>query len=475
MLFNSFAFLLFFPLVCIIYFIISGNKLRNLFLLLASYYFYMSWNPTYALLIFTSTFVTWSCGLLVEKNINNHRTKKIYFVLNLFINLVILFTYKYFNFINTFIFSLMSYWGIRWEVPNLDVLLPVGISFYTFQAIGYSIDVYRADLKAERNLGIYALFVSFFPQLVAGPIERAKNLLPQFYNKHLFDPANCVMGLKMMLWGYFMKLCVSDRIAIYVDTIYNNVAQHNGTSLLLATFLFTIQIYCDFAGYSLIAIGAAKVMGFSLMENFHRPYFMHSIKDFWKRWHISLSTWFMDYLYIPLGGNRVSYIRHMLNLLITFLISGLWHGANWTFICWGGMHGGYLILENIKNRFVRKAEYPKIGMSILDTLWCFILVSFAWIFFRANNLGDAFEIIRKIFTEHGRPFLETEALVTLMYGGVAIVILFFKDFTDEYLPGKFLCYQSNHAVVRFVSYVMTVVLILTIGILNGGQFIYFQF
>lgn len=475
MLFNSFAFLVFFPLVCTIYFLIPVNKWRNIFLLLASYYFYMSWNPTYAILIFTSTLVTWGCGLLVEKHAGNQRKKKVFLVLNLLINLGILFIFKYYNFINESIFQLLGLWGIRWEVPGLGVLLPVGISFYTFQAIGYSIDVYRGDLKAERNLFVYALFVSFFPQLVAGPIERAKNLLPQFYHKHAFNPAFCTAGLQMMLWGYFMKLCVSDRIAMYVDTIYNHVAQHNGTSLILATFLFTIQIYCDFAGYSLIAIGAAKVMGFSLMENFRRPYFSASMREFWKRWHISLSTWFMDYVYIPLGGNRVPYARHLLNLLITFLVSGLWHGASWTFVCWGGLHGIFLVIENLKNRYIGKAEQPNAWRRLLSILWCFAFVSFAWIFFRANNVGDAFEIIRKIFTQHGSPFMNLEALTTLGYGFSAILILFFKDFTDEYLPGKFLVYHNRHIAVRFSAYLLTVIFIVSVGVLDGGQFIYFQF
>lgn len=344
-LFNSFAFLVFFPLVCMIYFLIPGNKWRNLFLLLASYYFYMSWNPTYAVLIFTSTLVTWGCGLLVERNAGNYRRQKVFLVVNLLINLGILFVFKYYNFINESIFHLFSLWGIRWEVPNLGVLLPVGISFYTFQAIGYSIDVYRGDLKAERNLFVYALFVSFFPQLVAGPIERAKNLLPQFRQKHHFDEANVIRGMKLMLWGYFMKLCVADRLALYVDAVYNNIPQHNGTSLLIASVFFAFQIYCDFGGYSLIAIGAARVMGFSLMENFRRPYFAQSIKEFWGRWHISLSTWFKDYVYIPLGGNRVGRFRHALNLFVTFLVSGIWHGANWTFVLWGGFHGGAQVME----------------------------------------------------------------------------------------------------------------------------------
>jgi len=313
MLFNSFEFLIFFPIVCIIYFLLGKNKFRNPFLLIASYYFYMNWKPIYALLILTSTILTYVCGLLVEKYSADTRKKKLYLTVSIVLNFAILFVFKYFNFINESIFELLSLFGLRWSVPNLDILLPVGISFYTFQAVGYSVDVYRGTIKAERNFFTYALFVSFFPQLVAGPIERAKNLLPQFHEEHSFEYSRVVEGLRMMLWGYFMKSCVADSVAPYVDTIYNNVADHSGVSFVIATILFTFQIYCDFGGYSLIARGAAKVMGFNLMENFHRPYLSLSVKEFWKRWHISLSSWFMDYVYIPLGGNRCKYSRHLTN------------------------------------------------------------------------------------------------------------------------------------------------------------------
>lgn len=336
MLFNSLEFLLFFPTVCIIYFLLGKNKFRNPFLLLASYYFYMNWKPIYAVLILTSTILTYACGLLVEKYSGDKNKQKLFLINSLVLNFGILFIFKYFNFVNESIFHILSIAGLKWTVPNLDVLLPVGISFYTFQAVGYSIDVYRGTIKAERNFITYALFVSFFPQLVAGPIERAKNLLPQFHSEHHFDADNVAEGIKQMIWGFFMKLCVADVLSSYVDAVYNNVANHNGTSMILATLFFTIQIYCDFAGYSNIAIGAARVMGYRLMENFKQPYFSLNIKEFWRRWHISLSTWFMDYLYIPLGGNRVSYPRHLLNLAITFLVSGVWHGANWTFVLWGG-------------------------------------------------------------------------------------------------------------------------------------------
>lgn len=401
MLFNSLAFLLFFPIVCIIYFLLGRNKYRNPFLLLASYYFYMNWKPVYAVLILTSTVLTYACGLLVERCAEDKRKKKSFLVTSLLINFGILFIFKYFNFINESVFSLLSSFGLRWAVPNLDVLLPVGISFYTFQAVGYSIDVYRGTIKAERSFITYALFVSFFPQLVAGPIERAKNLLPQFHEEHHFDIDDVTEGVKQMIWGFFMKLCVADVISEYVDAVYNNVANHSAPSMMLATVLFAFQIYCDFAGYSNIAIGAARVMGFRLMENFKQPYWASSIKEFWKRWHISLSTWFMDYVYIPLGGNRVKYYRHLLNLMITFLISGLWHGANWTFVLWGALHGFFIVIENIFKRFVGDFKSKSLFLKGLCTMFCFVLVCFAWIFFRANNISDAFVIVDRFFTGWG--------------------------------------------------------------------------
>ncbi len=467
MLFNSFHFLLFFPLVCILYYLLPP-RLRWLFLLLASYYFYMNWEPVYALLIAGSTLITYGCGLLVERYRGERRRQRLFLLGSLLLNFGILFIFKYYNFLTGSIFSLLSWLGIRSAFPEFTLLLPVGISFYTFQAVGYSLDVYRGDIKAERHLGIYALFVSFFPQLVAGPIERARNLLPQFREIHRFDETNATQGLKLMLWGYFMKLCVADRLALYVDAVYNNVSQHNGTSLLIASVFFAFQIYCDFGGYSLIAIGAARVMGFSLMENFRRPYFARSVREFWGRWHISLSTWFKDYVYIPLGGNRVGRFRHMRNLVVTFLVSGIWHGANWTFILWGGFHGGAQVMEKLMVRSTGDNKYKWGGVKIFIT---FLLVCFGWIFFRANRVEDAFEVIRKIFTEPGPPFIH---LTTVFFGVISLVILLLKDIADEYrLPFHFL--DSRYVVIRYFSVCALVAYILLFGMLNGGQFIYFQF
>lgn len=396
------------------------------------------------------------------------RTSKYVLVTSLLINFSILFLFKYYNFFNDIVFTLLSATGVRWAMPDFDILLPVGISFYTFQAVGYSIDVYRGTIKAENNFFTYALFVSFFPQLVAGPIERAKNLLTQFHVWHQFDYQKAVSGCKMMLWGYFMKLCVADRLAAYVDAVYNNVPQHTGTSMIVATFFFAFQIYCDFGGYSLIAIGAAKVMGFSLMENFRRPYFALSLKEFWKRWHISLSTWFMDYVYIPLGGNRVPYPRHLANLFITFLVSGIWHGANWTFVAWGALHGFYIVVENVYHRIFGKSVSRGLLLRLIKLLFCFALVCFAWIFFRANNISDAFDIIRKIFTNHGSIF---SSPLIMLFGGLSLLILLVKDAIDEWYPMKI-----RSSVVNYLAYLFLTVYILMFGVLSSeGQFIYFQF
>ena len=471
MLFNSFEFLIFFPIVCMLYYLLKNNRWRIPFLLIASYYFYMNWKPAYAVLILTSTVVTYLCGLLVEKHAGDKPRQKAYLTISLVLNFAILFVFKYFNFINESMFSLLETVGLRWTVPNLNILLPVGISFYTFQAVGYSIDVYRGSIKAERNFITYALFVSFFPQLVAGPIERAKNLIPQFHEEHRFKYEDAIEGLKMMVWGYFMKVCVADMISEYVDAVYNHLEHHSGTSIALAALVFNFQSYCDFAGYSLIAIGAARVMGFRLMENFRRPYFSRNIDEFWKRWHISLSSWFRDYVYIPLGGSRVKYARYLLNLFLTFLICGLWHGADWTFVIWGGVFGAYVVIGKVWDKYVHKPEYKTALSRVLGTVFCFALLVFASIFFRANTLADAFLVIEKIVTDHGPLFVDKGVFV---YGFTALAILTFKDTKDEFNWNvNFM--HSKHTVVRYLSTILLIAYIILFGSFTGGQFIYFQF
>ncbi|MCR8912332.1 MULTISPECIES: MBOAT family O-acyltransferase [unclassified Barnesiella] len=399
--------------------------------------------------------------------------RKTALVSGIVINLGILFFYKYYEFAGSLITDFFSWFGIGISIPQWNVLLPVGISFYIFQAVGYAVDVYRGTIKAEKNFIVYALFISFFPQLVAGPIERARNMLPQFKEKHKFSYENFDRGLRWMLWGFFMKLCVADRISTYVDAVYNNYMEHSGTSLLLATFFFTFQIYCDFAGYSLIAIGSSRIMGFHLMENFHRPYFSRSIKEFWRRWHISLSTWFKDYLYIPLGGNRVSHWRHLWNLFVTFLVSGIWHGANLTFVLWGTLHGLYQVVGIEKNRLLPQVKAPRKLHAVLNCLVTFVLVMFAWIFFRTNDLHSAFEIIGRIFTHQGALFTG-EGIPSLLLGFMCIGILMLKELKDE-LSLKIYALDSPHYGVRIASMSLFLAFIILSASFDGGAFIYFQF
>ena len=427
----------------------------------------MNWDPAYALLLLTSTVITYLAALGIGY-FKEKRKKKICLVSSLVLNLAILFLFKYFNFLAMNIETALQASGFAVNMPKFALLLPVGISFYIFQALGYSIDVYRGTVKIERDFPMYALFVSFFPQLVAGPIERSQNLLPQFKQQHRFDYDAVMSGVKLMVWGYFMKLVLADRCGIYVDTIFNNVDKHNGGSYLVASLLFPFQIYGDFAGYSLIAIGVARVLGFRLMENFHRPYFACTIGEFWHRWHISLSTWFKDYVYIPLGGNRVGKLRNYFNLLITFVVSGIWHGANWTFLCWGTIHGILLCIE--KAFGISKQKYTGAKKSFH---WAatFVLVCFAWILFRANNLSDAVSVVTGIFTNLGTPKPEYANFMAI---GLAMTVLLTKEFADEF-NWKIRVADSKSWLVRHIYLIIMIAYIILFGVLGGDQFIYFQF
>lgn len=470
MLFNSFVYLFFFPAVAFLYYWITP-KYRWLFLLLVSYYFYMNWKPIYAVLIFASTLITYLAGQGIQNSVTQSR-KKTFLVASLLVNFGILFLFKYYNFFNTFFFDVLDVVGLRMQLPNFDLLLPVGISFYTFQAVGYTVDVYRGDIQHENHFGRYALFVSFFPQLVAGPIERASNLLPQFRKTILFDYHKAIQGLKLIVWGYFMKLVVADRLSIYVNAVYNNSEYHGALTLITATVFFAFQIYCDFGGYSNIAIGCAKIMGFDLMTNFRRPYFARSTTEFWRRWHISLSTWFKDYVYIPLGGNKVGTARNYVNLFLTFLISGLWHGANWTFVIWGGLNGAYQIGNRLLGFKIRLKE--NLTVHRLETLFkmgiTFVLICFSWIFFRANSLADAMGIIKRILSLEGEFFVGEGS--SFVFSVLAICMLVFKDFIDERNISTRI---SRSKAYQYTLYALMVIVILSIGVFDGGQFIYFQF
>ncbi|MBN1646259.1 MBOAT family protein [Candidatus Woesearchaeota archaeon] len=481
MLFNSLHFLIFFPIVVAIYFT-TPHKYRWILLLISSYYFYMSWKAEYIILIMISTVIDYIAGRKIHKSRSKKR-KKYFLTLSILTNIGLLFAFKYFNFFSESLRQLLAQFSIPLNPITLKVLLPVGISFYTFQTLSYTIDVYRGKIKPEKHLGIFAVYVSFFPQLVAGPIERAKNLLPQFFEKHYFEYKSVTDGLKLMLWGFFKKVVIADRLSVIINNVYNNPVDFTGFSLIIATIFFAFQIYCDFSGYSDIAIGSAQIMGFKLMDNFRRPYFSRSISEFWKRWHISLSTWFRDYLYIPLGGNRVSIPRWYLNLFLVFLISGLWHGANWTFVIWGALHGIYLITgiltHNITSKLVQKtylSRLPKVH-NIMRIGLTFVLVNIGWIFFRANSLSDAWYILTHLFSGLSFSFKGVELGVGWDSIIIAIAAILFME-TVHIMQEHFRMreFMSNKPIwIRWPIYIILLWLILFFGMFNETQFIYFQF
>lgn len=474
MLFNSLHFVFFFIVTTITYFLLP-HKYRWLFLLAISCYFYMVFVPVYILILLFTILVDYAAGIWIEKNPAH---KKSLLAASIIVNVGFLCFFKYFNFLNNNLTALLGVFSVKNPIPALTILLPIGLSFHTFQAMSYTIEVYRGNQKAERHLGIYALYVMFYPQLVAGPIERPQNMIHQFYQKIDFNYNRVVSGLKLVLWGLFKKVVIADRLSLYVDAIYNNPTHHSGISSIVATIFFTFQIYCDFSGYSSIAIGTARVLGIDLMENFRRPYLSTSIKEFWGRWHISLSTWFRDYLYIPIGGSRVPVGRHMLNLLIVFMVSGLWHGANWTFIIWGALHGTYQVIEFVINKYILKKD-PKApvkkGLASLPSfILTFILVAIAWIFFRANNVTDGFTILHNILTLKPGPLFIGFA-AGFVYSVLLIVFLIASEINQEYFQNKYSLIYSKIPAVRFAGYVMLILIMLMVGVFNGGQFIYFQF
>lgn len=443
-------------------------RFRWILLLVASYYFYMSWNAEYMSLILFTTVISYWSAIKIEQS-KKKSGRKFYMYFSVLSSLMVLIVFKYMNFF-TFNINKISEWlqnGM--EIPYLDFLLPVGISFYTFQSLSYTLDVYRGEKEVERHFGIYALYVSFFPQLVAGPIERSTHFMPQLKKHPVFSWDNMQAGMKWIIRGFFMKLVVADRLALYVDSVYNNVESHGSATYALSSFLFAFQIYGDFAGYSSIAIGTAKLMGYDLMENFKRPYLSVTLTDFWRRWHISLSSWFRDYVYIPLGGNRVSKTRRVINLMVTFLVSGLWHGASWNFIIWGGIHGLILVLESM---VFRKWKIKFLGINILKGFLIFLIVDFAWIFFRANSIDDSLVIVNGIFNWDSQSiFLNYE---TLFYGFIALGVLWIHDLVQEHkLSDRW--FGEWKPIFSGIYYSFMIFLILSIGVLNGGQFIYFQF
>lgn len=427
MIFNSYQFLCFFPVVTLLYFLLP-RRVRWIWLLAASYYFYMCWNAGYALLIALSTVLTFVCALLCDR-LENRRARSAVMIAGLGVNLGILGFFKYYNFFGEMLSRAFHAAGIAMTAPHLDVLLPVGISFYTFQALGYMLDVYRKEIPAEKNLLRYALFVSFFPQLVAGPIERSKNLLSQVNHPREWDKNRARDGLCIMLLGFFEKIVIADRAAMYVDAVYDQWFMASGWQIVLATVLFAFQIYGDFGGYSHIAIGAAKIMGFDLMDNFRQPYFAVSVRDFWRRWHISLSTWFRDYLYIPLGGSRVSALRRALNTMITFTVSGLWHGASLNYVVWGMLNGALQVLEGF---FGKSKKANRLPVRLCRMAGTFVLICCTWFFFRVHALSTGVKMIGRIFSHFAAPGVATGFSVgQAVVLAVSIALLLLLDALHE--------------------------------------------
>ncbi|MBQ9140401.1 MAG: MBOAT family protein [Lachnospiraceae bacterium] len=494
MLFNSVDFLIFFPVVTLIYFLVP-KKLRYLWLLAASYYFYMCWNAKYAALLFFSTASTWAAGLLVVKA-KQDRFKKLMMAGCILVNLGILFVFKYFTFFQDTVNCILEKFNLQIWGRSFDVLLPVGISFYTFQALGYIIDVYREKVEPEKNLLRYALFVSFFPQLVAGPIERSDNLLQQMRGiekQKLWNYERITKGLTLMVWGLFVKMVIADRVALLVNTVFDSFYMYGTVALVAGAVGFALQIYCDFMGYSTIAVGAAGVMGFELMENFETPYLASSIGEFWRRWHISLSTWFRDYVYIPLGGNRCSKGRKYVNLMITMGVSGLWHGANWTFVAWGLIHGIYQVVGDVtrklRDRLYKdmQVKTESFSFKLAQIVSTFIMVDFAWIFFRADSIGVAVDYCRRIFTKWDPWSLFNGELYTLGLERfefnvliVAVVVLFLVELL-RYVKKETLTdfLQEQCIWFRWGVILLLISAILIYGVygikFESSQFIYFQF
>lgn len=481
MIYNSFSFLIIWPVLFVLYYLIPAKrqKLRNGYLLTVSYLLYANWKPVYALILLGVTAVTYWGGHVLEtkgdgltvQGPKSLKRKRLVWCFAL-LGLLPLLIFKYYNFINDNISAGLEAIGLQFELPGLNWAIPMGISFFTFQAVGYMLDVYHGRIKAESDFLTYALFISFFPSIVAGPINKASLMVPQLKSmRPYFDYDKAVEGLKMLLWGMFMKVVVADRVALYVDTVFSSYMNYTGVTCFVASILYTIQIYADFAGYSLMAIGVGKTLGFELTENFRRPYFAVSVTDFWRRWHISLSTWLKDYVYIPMGGSRCSKIRNYWNIFVTFLVSGVWHGANWTFIVWGMWHGVFQIIEKAIGQ--QKCEYGWFGKSIKIVV-TFLLVNFAWIFFRMPSLQDACGVIGRIFDFSLPMTFFSDSMTTMFFMVFGISILIFKETMDEFFPAQ-TSRLSKNRFLRWSSYVFLLSSILLTGVFGADQFIYANF
>lgn len=497
--FTSFEFLIFFPVVVLLYYVMP-RKLRQFWLLLASYYFYMSWNAKYGILILTSTGITYLCALVMEKfqmeNAQGKTKRRLILSIAVVSNLALLVFFKYFYFLHDTAAMVCSIFGVELKASSLEIVLPVGISFYTFQALGYTIDVYRGTVKAEKNLIRYALFVSFFPQLVAGPIERSKNLLWQIekiQRERMWSFDKITRGLLLILWGFFMKMVIADRAAVLVNQIFDMYYLFGGVALLTACVLFAVQIYCDFASYSIIAMGTAKILGIELMVNFEAPFFSTSIRELWRRWHVSLSSWFRDYLYIPMGGSRCTKPRKYCNTMITFLASGFWHGASWHFVVWGAIQGVYIIigdlLDPVRKWFdvVFQVRWKTLVCQFCRGICTFLLFAFSFVFFRADTVSDAVYFLQRMVQNFDVWSLFDESIFYLGLDRKEMGILLFGILILLIVDA---CYAAKRKlfdtivkeqclIVQYVIVAVLLVMVLVFGVYGEGydasQFIYFQF
>lgn len=465
MLFNSFEFLVFFAIIFVSYYSLS-HKFRWLLLLLASCFFYMYFIPEYILILFFTILITYYSAIIIENSTIKKQRKQI-LIISILLNISILSYFKYFNFLNNNFSTFLDFFAIENRIPLLDIILPVGLSFFIFQSISYSIEVYRGTLPVERHLGYYSLYVMFFPQLVAGPIERPQNILPQLKKKSKFSFTNLESGLKLILLGLFKKVVVADQLSFFVDSVYSNQLNQSPEQIFVAAILFSFQIYCDFSGYSDMAIGLAKTMGIDLMTNFKQPYFSYSLTHFWQRWHISLSSWFKDYLYIPLGGNRVSKFKIYRNVFIIFAVSGLWHGSSWTFVIWGIIHGFVVTIERV---FKYNPKNQNFFIRSIGVFVTFFIVTIAWVFFRSSSIDQAFNFLFLLKS------ISTEKVITLLsnfevlYNFILVILLIIVDFFDTKIN-----LNNLNIANKTLFYTLVLIFILVMGSFNNNSFIYFQF
>lgn len=472
MIFNSFQFLWLFPIIFVVYwltyYLSKGRRITNYLLLIVSYGVYAQWSVPYTLILLGITIATYGFAILIEAK-QAYKSKKYIIASGITITLVPLVVFKYYNFITDAGASALQWIGIDAASSGLNWVVPLGLSFYTFQALGYLCDVYYKRIQAEHNFADYMLFVAFFPQILCGPISKADELLPQIKNNKPFNSTQAISGLRYLLWGMFLKIVLADRLGIYVDTIYADYLHFSGTSNLIAAIFYSFQIYGDFAGYSFMALGVAKLLGYEIIKNFNRPYLATSVSQFWKRWNISLTRWLTTYIYIPLGGNRKGKIRTYVNIILTFLVSGVWHGANYTFIFWGIIHGGAQCVE--KYFGLNKIKSERILTNSFKILITFIVVTIAWIFFRMPTITDGFNVITHIF-KFGLPYID---YLTFFHGILALIIVGSVDILLEFNGIKFRSFIFKHTVIRWCAYLFMTLSLLLFGVLNSGQFIYVSF